>query len=90
MTRYGITTQPSERGVSDWLTVWSGAFSSDFEGQGIARPGAKQITISLEWRGQVIVKLPDGVTFPRTDANYEAIDAAINEAIKAHVQEPTA
>ncbi|UJD20819.1 hypothetical protein SEA_ALUMINUMJESUS_84 [Microbacterium phage AluminumJesus] len=83
--RYGVTTQPSERGIGEWLTLWSGAFSSDFEGQGIARPGAKQITLSIEWQGQVVVKLPKGVTFPRTDENYESIDAAINEQVNAHV-----
>lgn len=85
--KYSVATEPSERGIGDWLTVWTGAFASDFEGQGIARPGARRITISLEMRGQVVVYLPKGVTFPRTDANYAVIDATINEAILAYERE---
>lgn len=86
MTLYGVIDRPSETGTGDWLTVWSGSFMSSFEGQGIARPGAKQITITLDWVGKAIVKLPEGVTFPRTEKNYEVIDAAINEQINAFIE----
>lgn len=86
MTLYGIATEPSERAPGDWLTVWSGAFMSEFEGQGNARPGSDRIVITLEWRGQVLVVLPDGVTFPRTDKNYTQIDDAINAAINYHLR----
>lgn len=85
--RYGIVTEQSENGLGQWVAVWSGAFMSTFEGQGLGRPGAKQITISLEWRDKVVVKLPEGVTFPRTDENYTEIDDAINAAINEHLKE---
>ncbi|QWY80171.1 hypothetical protein SEA_STRAWBERRYJAMM_93 [Microbacterium phage StrawberryJamm] len=84
--RYGIHTESSERPPGDYLTVWSGAFMSDFEGQGIAHLGEHSILIHLEYRGHVLVTLPEGVTFPRTNENYSEIDDAINDAINEHLR----
>lgn len=83
MTLYGIATD-YDYGAShgrEYINIWSGGFMGTWEGQAYPTRGAKQITITTYNQDKVIVKLPDGVTFPRTAENYEAIDAAINEAL---------
>lgn len=91
MTRlFGIHSEPDESiGGRDFVTVWSGVFMSNFEGQGYATHGVSTMTVVLEYDGPVAVTLPEGVTFPRTDENYTAIDSAINEALNAHLAKPS-
>lgn len=85
---YGILAEPTPSGKRQWIAVYSGTFSDQFEGQGYARPGTRQITITLDYDGKVIVRLPEGVTFPRGASNYQEIDDAIRAAINAHRQKP--
>ena len=80
--RYGIMDHEGTAHTTPF-TVWSGAFASNREGWGTARHGARSVTIHREYGGTVRVVLPEGVTFPRTDKNYLAIDAAINAAMRA-------
>lgn len=84
MTRYGYTEDYEYNATHKriYFTIWSGPFMSTWEADGYATPGAKQVTLNTYAQtNKVVVKLPDGVTFPRTDKNYEAIDAAINAAL---------
>lgn len=67
-----------------YFTLWSGSFMSVWEADGFATPGAKQVTLTTYNGDKVVVKLPDGVTFPRATENYEAIDAAINAALNKY------
>ncbi|QNJ55584.1 hypothetical protein SEA_PHINKY_93 [Microbacterium phage Phinky] len=84
MTRYGYTEDYEYNATHKriYFTIWSGSFMSVWEADGYATPGAKQVTLNTYAQtNKVVVKLPDGVTFPRTDENYEAIDAAISAAL---------
>ena len=82
--QYGITEYLSLTGRTTPINVWSGAFMSDFEAGGVARNGARSITLTTHAGDRVTVRLPDGITFPRTDENYQAIDQAISEALRTH------
>lgn len=89
MTRYGVTTDYEYNATRKLqsLTIWSGTFYDTWEAQGYARPGAGRLTLSTYNEDKVVVTLPDGVTFPRTAENYEAIDEAIGAALNAYEQE---
>ena len=80
MTRYGI--HPHDRTPhTEPFTVWSGAFMSELEGYGTFRDGAKSVIVHVDYLEPVRVTFPEGVTLPRTDDNYEAVDAAISDAL---------
>lgn len=84
MTHYGYTEDYEYNATHKriYFTIWSGPFMSTWEADGYATPGAKQVTLNTYAQTEkVVVKLPDGVTFPRTGKNYEAIDAAISAAL---------
>lgn len=61
------------------LTLWSGAFASDYEGAAVelSKHGGFCVTVDSE-------KLRVECESPRTEANYIAVDAAINAAIAKH------
>ena len=84
-THYGIRTEYEERTEDrDRITAWSGAFMSTFEAKGTARTGSTFYTM-YDYSGKRFrVNLPEGVTAPRTDENYEQIDRAISERYAAH------
>ncbi len=65
------------------LTVWAGAFCEEFIARGFPRHGAKSATFTTPYDEKVRVVLPEGVTFPRTEKNYLAIDRAISDAFSA-------
>ena len=89
MTCYGITHDDEYRhGLiehkRDRLEIWSGPFYHTREADIFTRDGAKSAT-GYDYSGEKFrVTLPEGVTFPRTDENYEQIDAAISAAYEAH------
>lgn len=84
MTMYGVAVSERDSGRGFYLSVWSGSFMSTWEAQGYPRDGAKRITLTTYNDDKVVVHLPEGVTFPRTDKNYEAIDAAIDGALNEY------
>lgn len=84
MTVYGIAPLGHRTAFTAHLSVWSSAFMSVFEAEGTTRDGAKSATFTDYSGERFRVILPDGITFPRTDGNYEEIDQAISEAYEAH------
>lgn len=82
MTRHiGVSEQSPEFGLQT-LTLWSGAFMSDFEGRGRELPKHNGFMVEfafLPGRPKVRVECPA----PRTDENYEQVDAAIQAAFTA-------
>ena len=83
MTRYGVMDHGGAARSAP-LSVWSGPFMSTREADGRAVIGARQITLTVYSGDKVIVRLPDGATFPRTPENFEAIDAAISKALNEY------
>jgi hypothetical protein len=85
--RYGITTdhEYNETHKRERLTIWSGGFSSDYEGEAYTLPKGDGYMVTLDhmtWTERVRVTCPT----PRTDDTYVEIDAAINKAINAAVE----
>lgn len=79
MTRYGIIedydynqTHKRER-----LTIWSGSFMSDREGEAYSLPKNDGYMLRLEYGDKVRVECPT----PRTSENYNEVDKAINVAL---------
>jgi hypothetical protein len=82
MTRYGIIedyeynlTHKRHR-----LTIWSGSFMSDRDGEAYSLPNGNGYMVSLEYGDKVRVECPA----PRTSENYNEVDKAINDALNAH------
>ncbi len=82
MTRYGIIsdydynlTHKRER-----LTIWSGSFMSDYEGEAYSLPKNNGYMVNLGYGDKVRVTCPT----PRTDKNYNEVDEAINKALNGH------
>lgn len=86
---YGVRTEETGRNDvgRERITVWSGAFFATFEADGTARDGATFYTLFTYNGDRLRVKLPDGVTAPRTDENYRAIDDAIASRLAEHYRE---
>lgn len=80
---YGVSTFPPTACTVPFA-VWSGAFMSTFEADGRFRPGARSVTLTTYNGDKVKATMPDGVTLPRTEHNYQRVDAAISEALTAH------
>lgn len=85
MTRYGIMqdydyTASHKR---ERLTIWSGPFASVREGEAYSLPKGDGYMVNLEYGGKVRVSCPT----PRTDATYEEVDKAINDALNEHFKE---
>lgn len=79
-TRYGVMTDYEYEGKRTHLTIWSGPFYSQYEGEAYSRP--KGWTIKLDYIDEPI--RVDGPN-TRNETNYEKVDALISEAIKAHL-----
>jgi hypothetical protein len=62
------------------LSLWGGGFASDYGGQAWELPAHDGFMVSLDYgSARVRVTCPA----PRTDENYQAVDAAIGEAYAA-------
>jgi hypothetical protein len=82
MTRYGIiedhdynSTHKRKR-----LTLWSGSFMSDYEGEALSLPKGDGYMVNLGYGDKVRVECP----VERTDANYQEQDKAFNDALNKH------
>lgn len=78
--RIGVRDEYAPKFGRQTLTLWSGAFSSGYEGSAIELPGHNGYMVSV-YRGlgetqRVRVECPS----PRTDQNYEQVDDAIQAA----------
>lgn len=81
--RYGLTE--AQRTLSTQpFDLWSGAFMNTWEASGVARTGARSVTLTTYNGDKVKAHLPAGVTFPRTAENYRDIDAALSDALAAY------
>lgn len=90
-----MSTTYEVRAEYDWytayttsLTVWEGGMFSTWTATAErVRNGARTFTLHTyagdEPHNRVRVRLPEGITMPRTDQNYEQIDAAISDALNA-------
>lgn len=85
MTRYGVMTDyETMTEKTGELTVWEGSFMSTLTATtGRIRHGSSTFTLHTYAGDNVRVTLPEGVTMPRTDLNYQRIDEAISEALNA-------
>lgn len=89
MTRYGIRNEYDDYTASATsLTAWEGSFMSTWTATAErVRNGVKSFTLYTyagdELHNRVRVILPEGVTMPRTDQNYEQIDQAVSDALNA-------
>jgi hypothetical protein len=63
------------------LTLWSGAWSSDFEGWATELPRHDGYMVTLD-HFLSSEKVRVTCESPRTDDNYEQVDAAIAEAVE--------
>jgi hypothetical protein len=62
----------------EYLSIWSGPFASNYEGEAVSLPKGNGYMVTLAYgRVKVRVECPA----PRTDANYNEIDRAINLAL---------
>jgi hypothetical protein len=78
--RYGVTTDydySAER-KRQYLDVWSGPWMHDHEGRAVSRPRGFAITTNNG--AKVYIDCPS----PRTDDNYQQVDAAISAALNRH------
>lgn len=63
------------------LTLWSGAFASDYEGAALELPRHDGYMVTT-WQGD---KVRVACESPRTDTNYRRVDAAIRLALLLEV-----
>lgn len=64
------------------LTLWSGAFASDYEGRAWELPAHDGFMVDLDYfRGRIRVECEA----PRDDANWMRVDDAIAAAVRAHL-----
>jgi hypothetical protein len=82
MTRYGIIEDYdyNQTHKRHRLTIWSGSFMSDREGEAYSLPKNDGYMIGLEYGDKVRVECPA----PRNSTNYIAVDDAINAALNNH------
>ena len=79
MSKYSVASDYEYNATHkrDCITVWSGAFCSDFEASGLALPGNAGYMLNLYYGGKVRVECP----CPRTELNYLEVDAAVCDAM---------
>jgi hypothetical protein len=79
MKRYAVATDYDYNRTHkrDCITVWSGQFCQEYEGTGLALPCDVGNMLTL-YGG---IKLRVACPCPRTEANYQDVDAAISAAI---------
>jgi hypothetical protein len=86
-TRFGVRDEYAPRFGRQVLTVWSGGFMSDYEGQAHELPRHDGFMVTLDhftWSESVRVSCES----PRTDENYARVDAAISVAVAEHLAIP--
>lgn len=76
---YGIRDEYAPRFGRQNLTIWSGSFYSTFEGWAVELPNHNGYMVELEYVGKIRVECEA----PRTDENYERVDAAIVRGVRA-------
>ena len=79
MSKYGVRSEYEYNATHkrDCITVWSGPFYPDYEATGLALPGNAGYMLTLYFGGKVRVECP----CPRTDENYQEVDAAVCAAM---------
>jgi hypothetical protein len=82
MTHYGVANDYdyNETHKRERLTLWSGAFSSGYEGEALSLPSGKGYMVTPYYGEKFRVASPT----PRTDENYQQVDAALNAALNAY------
>lgn len=75
-TRYSIRDEYAPLFGRERLTLWSGAFASTFEGHAWELPNHDGYMVTLDYLGSVRVECET----PRTDENYDRVDAALSAA----------
>ena len=81
-TDYDANEEARNNGKNtDNLGIYSGAFASDVEGWAESVENGSGYNVYLEWRGEFFVECPT----PRTESNYEQVDAILNAAINGYV-----
>lgn len=86
MTRFfGVASDDdyTETHKRERLTVWSGPFSSVYEGVAFTLPKGDGYMVTTYNGDKVRVVCPT----PRTDDNFQAVDDAIASALRAHYGE---
>lgn len=81
----GVRDEYAPRFGRQQLTLWSGGFSSDFEGFAAELPDHNGYMLRLDYvpgHPKIRVECPS----PRTDANYEQVDAALRAAFETAVR----
>lgn len=63
------------------LTLWSGAFASDYEGEAVELPGHDGYMVHIGYLGRIRVECEA----PRTEHNFLRVDEAIDQAVKAAI-----
>jgi hypothetical protein len=77
-TTYAIRDECSPKFGRQRLTLWSGSYCSDYEGEAIELPRHNGYMVNVG--GDLYrVHCPS----PRTEENYETVDNVINETIAA-------
>ena len=79
MSKYGVATNYDYIATHkrDSITVWSGQFRDRWEGAGFALPGNTGYMLTMYDGKKLRVRCP----CPRTEANYQDVDAAVCAAI---------
>lgn len=82
MTRFGVIEDYdySQTHKRHRLTIWSGSFMSDYEGEAYSLPKGNGYMVSLGYGGKVRVSCPA----PRNADNWVQVDEAINAALNAY------
>lgn len=84
-TRIGVRDEYAPMFGRQNLTLWSGSFYSVFEGEARELPNHNGFMVSIEYGPTIRVECPA----PRTDENFEQVDAAIRDAIEQAEREDT-
>lgn len=76
---YGVRDEDRALFGRQVLTVWSGSFYSDYEGNAVELPKHDGYMVRLEYGGKIRVTCPA----PRTEDNYSEVDEAISVAVQS-------
>jgi hypothetical protein len=64
------------------LTLWSGAFASDYEGEAVELPHHDGYMVTLNYFRPKVRVVCEA---PRTEGNFLRVDEAIEQAVKAAI-----
>jgi hypothetical protein len=78
MRRFGVATdyEYNKTHKRDRITVWSGQFCDTWEASGLSLPSGGYMLVTFTG-DKLKVKCPS----PRTDANYQEVDAAVSDVM---------